>query len=130
MCDHTANIIAKHHPEMSDVIASKVQIGNKTSLCGRHFSLMHITKCVRQTAESFLRNRSKNSTAVTEVVIRRLVAHASSSCDFSHRKRFGTVRFDDCDGGIENESANIAVLLGRGGNHDLTVQLDSVKYND
>jgi hypothetical protein len=58
------------------------------------------------------------------------VAHTGSTCNFSHRKRFGTVCFDDGNGGIENQSANIAMLIVWGRNHGLRVQLDNVKDND
>jgi hypothetical protein len=130
MSHDATNIITKHHTKMSDVFTRKVQIGNETSLRSRHFSLVHITESVRQARETFFGNRSQDSASITEIVIRRLMANTGTTCNFTHRNRISTVRFNDCNGGIEHETANIAMLLGRGRNHGLTVQLDSVKYND
>jgi hypothetical protein len=58
------------------------------------------------------------------------MANAGSACNFTHRNRVSTFQFDDGDGGIEHKASNVAMLLVWGWNHGLTVQLDSVKYND
>jgi hypothetical protein len=56
-------------------------------------------------AETFFADRSKNSGAVDEVVVRGLVRNASLAGNFTHRNRIGATGGRNSDGRIKHRSS-------------------------